>query len=300
MKILVTGSTGFIGRNLLPVLVNLGEKNRVFAVARRIPSDAHPAVNWIAADLGIPGWTKMLPVEDFDVVIHLAQSKYYREFPSKAADVFNVNVGATVELAEWALKFHAKRFLFASTGNVYGSKECVHREEDRCNPETMYGASKLSAEILLKPFSDFMDVLVLRFFGVYGPGQTDAMLPGIIQRFNAGEEIVLAGNIGVRFNPIYVDDCALAIHRLTVAPMSSRYEVLNIGGSEFVDLRQVADLLESLGRKKALTRITSDRPKQLVGSNEKLHQSYGFKELVSFREGLRRTFGSFQELSERQ
>lgn len=298
MKILVTGATGFIGRNLLPVLVNLGERNSVFAVARRIPNDAYPAVNWIAADLGISGWTENLPDEDFDVIIHLAQSKRFREFPSQAADIFNINVGATVELAEWALKHHVKHFLFASTGNVYGSKECAHREEDRCNPETMYGASKLSAEILLKPFSEFMDVLVLRFFGVYGPGQTDAMLPGIIQRFNVGDEITLAGNVGVRFNPIYVDDCASAIRHLTVAPTSSSYEVLNIGGSELIDLRQVSKLLENFGCKKAVTHVTPDRPKQLVGSNEKLRQLYGFTEKVPFHEGLRRTFDSFKESSE--
>lgn len=298
MKILVTGATGFIGRNLLPVLVNLGERNMVFAAARRMPNDAHPAVNWIAADLSISGWTKNLPDEDFDVIIHLAQSKHYREFPSWAADIFNINVGATVELAEWALRHHVKRFFFASTGNVYGSKECAHREEDRCNPETMYGASKLSAEILLKPFSEFIDVLVLRFFGVYGPGQTDAMLPGVIQRFNAGDEITLAGNIGVRFNPIYVDDCVSAINLLTAAPALTGYEVLNIGGAEFIDLRQVSVLLENFGCKKAVTRITPDRPKQLVGSIEKLRQLYGFAERMPFHEGLRRAFNAFNESSE--
>lgn len=297
MKILVTGATGFIGSNILPTLVNSGEKNMVFAVARRIPDGTHQAVNWIEADLGVSGWTKRLPDENFDVIIHLAQSKHYREFPSWTTDIFDINVGATVELAEWGLKHHVKRFLFASTGNVYGSKECMHREEDYCNPETMYGASKLSGEILLKPFSEFMEILVLRFFGVYGPGQTDAMLPGVIQRFNVGDEITLAGNIGVRFNPIYVDDCASAIHHLTVLPTPSGYEVLNIGGSESIDLRQVSELLENFGHKKALIRITADCPKQLVGSNEKLRRLYGFTELVPFREGLRRTFDSFKESS---
>jgi len=295
MKILVTGVTGFIGRNLLPVLASQGERNKVFAVARRIPNDTHPAINWIKADLSIPDWTATLPSEDFDVVIHLAQSKHYREFPSQAADIVNINVSATIGLAGWALEHGVKRFLFASTGSVYGSKDCVHREEDHCNPETMYGASKLAAEVLLKPYSEFMHVLVLRLFGVYGPGQVDAMLPVVIQRFNAGTEITLAGNIGVRFNPIYVEDCASAIHRLTTAPTSSGYEVLNIGGTELIDLREVSELLESFGNKKALTRVTADNPRQLVGSNEKLHQLCGFTQIVSFQEGLRRTFDLFKD-----
>lgn len=295
MKIIMTGATGFIGHNLLSILTNSDEGNTVFAVARRMPNDAHPAINWIIADLGMPDWTTSLPNEDFDAVIHLAQSKHYREFPIRANDIVSINVNATIELASWALRHSVKRFLFASTGSVYGSKDCVHREEDRCNPETMYGASKLAAEILLKPYSEFMHILALRLFGVYGPGQVDAILPIVIQRFNMSNEITLAGNIGVRFNPIYVTDCASAIHRLTTAPASSGYEALNIGGSELTDLRKISELLECFGNKKALTRITADCPKKLVGSNEKLLQLYGLTQTVPFHEGLRRTFDSFKD-----
>lgn len=300
MKILMTGASGFIGRHLLLVLANQGEANTVFAVVRHIPNDAHPAVNWIVADLGISDWTKNLPAEDFDVIIHLAQSKRYREFPSQAIDIFNINVRATFELAEWALKNHVRHFLFASTGNVYGSKDGVHHEEDCCNPESMYGASKLSAEILLKPFSEFMNILVLRFFGVYGPGQTDAMLPGIIQRFNAGDEIALAENVGVKFNPIYVDDCVSAINLLTATPALTSHEVLNVGGTEIIDLRQASELLEKIGGKRAAIRITPDCPKQLVGSTEKLREQYGFSERIPFHEGLRLTFNAFKKSSETQ
>lgn len=295
MKILVTGASGFIGRNLLPVLTKRGARDTVFAVVRTIPKDAVPNVKWITADLGNVEWTKCLPDAHFDIVIHLAQSKHYRDFPSRVDDIFKINVQATVELAEWALSHGVSRFLFASTGNVYGFRSTVHREEDRCDPETMYGASKLSAEILLKPFSDFMVVLALRFFGVYGPGQMEAMLPGIIQRFNAGDEITLAGNVGVRFNPIYVDDCSAAIYGLTTAVSLSGYEVLNIGGAELIDLRQVSELMERYSGMKAVIRLTSDQPKELVGSNEKLHRLCALTPRTPFQEGFRRTFDWFND-----
>ncbi len=299
MKILVTGATGFIGRNLLPALVNLGGNNSVLAVAHQLTAEElHFSVNWVAADLSVSKWTKSLPDEDFDVVIHLAQSNHYREFPNQGMDIFSINVKATFELAEWALKHNVKRFLFASTGNVYGTKDSMLLEEDRCYPEAMYGASKLSAEILLKPFSKFMDISVLRFFSVYGPGQAGTMLPEIIKRFNRGDEITLAGNVGVKFNPIYVDDCVSAINLLIATPATRGYEVLNIGGREIVDLRLVSELLEEFGRKKTVTCVTSDSPKQIVGSIEKFHQLYGFAEKVCFREGLRRVFMSFTESSE--
>jgi len=290
MKIVVTGATGFIGSNLLAVLLRESEQHTIFAVTRMIPKEAPTGIHWMEADLSCADWTKKMPDEEFDIIIHLAQSQHYRDFPARALDIFNVNVKATIELAEWALKHRVKRYFFASTGSVYGSNDCIHREEDHCEPDTMYGASKLSAEILLKPFSQFMDVIALRLFGVYGPGQTNAMLPGVIQKFNAGDEIILAGNVGVMFNPIYVDDCSAIIHRLITVPVSRGYELLNIGGSEVVDLRNVILLLEKLIGKKALTRTTSEHPKQLVGSTDKLNQLVGFKESVPFEEGLLRTF----------
>jgi nucleoside-diphosphate-sugar epimerase len=295
MNILVTGASGFIGRKLLSVLGTRPAGDAVFAVVRSIQKEVVPNVSWITADLGDVEWTKSLPDKNFDTVIHLAQSKHYRDFPNQVDDIFKINVQATVELADWASRHGVTRFLFASTGNVYGFRNSLNSEEDRCDPETMYGASKLSAEILLKPFSEFMDVVVLRLFGVYGPGQTEAMLPGIIQRFNAGAEITLAGNIGVRFNPIYVDDCVAAIHGLTTANSLAGYEVLNIGGSELIDLRRVSELLESYSGMNAKIRITDDQPKELVGSNEKMHRFCTLAQTTPFQEGFRRTFTWFKD-----
>lgn len=294
MNILVTGASGFIGRNLVSLLANSSQRDTVFAVARRVPQNASSNVQWITADLGTEDWTKYLPDFDIDVVIHLAQSNHYREFPNQARDIFNVNVRATVELAEWAFKHNAKRFVFTSTGNVYGFKDKVHSEDDSCDPDGMYGASKLSAEILLKPFSQYMEVLVLRLFGVYGPRQTNAMLPNLIESFLVGSEITLAGNIGVKFNPIYVDDCTAIITRLIETPMDSQFNVLNVGGSEVIDIGKIARFLEKMGGKQATVRVTSDCPKQLVGSIEKLNKLAIFDNKVLFEGGLHRTFSQYR------
>ena len=290
MRILVTGASGFVGRHLLSNLSAqpASEQLALTAVCRLGSSIPAPRVRWIVADLSDSGWTSALPDEDFDAVVHLAQSKHYREFPAYAGDIFNVNVRSTFELADWAVRHRVKRFVFASTGNVYRTGNTVHHEGDCCEPDTMYGVSKLSAEMLLKPFSSLTNVLVLRLFGVYGPGQADAMLPGVMQRFLAGEEIVLAGNLGVEFNPIYVEDCSTAIGQLLAGPVQPGYQVLNVGGLETVDLRQVAQLLETLTSKKARVRVTADPPKRLVGSIDKLRSAIAFQPATSFAEGLSR------------
>ena len=297
MRILLTGATGFIGRYMLPALMILDPKNTVSAVARKLPPDSLPSINWIVTDLGVGGWTSELPDQDFDVVVHLAQSIHYREFPDRALDIFQINVGATIELAEWASKHKVKHFLFASTGNVYGSAEQTHIEDDVCAPESMYGASKYSAEILLKSFSGLMNIVILRFFCVYGPGQVNAMLPSVIRQFMVEKEITLAGGFGVRFNPIYVEDCVSRICSLIALSTLSNYEVINIGGSEITDLKQIALLMERFGKKRAVIRVTDEYPRQLVGSIEKIMRLTGKKEETSFQEGLQRTFESIIKLA---
>jgi nucleoside-diphosphate-sugar epimerase len=290
MKILLTGATGFIGSHLLSKLVEQSGENTVLALCRNIPITTLPQVNWIEVDLSETNWTSKLPNEKFDIIIHLAQSNNYRKFPSHTNDIFNVNVKSTLELADWGVRHSVSNFLFTSTGNVYNFTNYIHYEEDQCEPETMYGASKLSAEILLKPFSPFMNILVVRLFGVYGPKQTNSMLSGIIHRFMIDEEIVLASNVGVRTNPIYIEDCVELLNQLIIENKIAGLRIINIGGSEIIDLKKVVSFLEAWTGKTALTRITSDDPKQLVGSIDRLRKSLPFKEKVFFEEGLRRTF----------
>jgi len=288
VRILVTGAAGFIGRNLLSQFALDGDAVAITAVTRRAPPAA-AGVSWIRADLGGAGWTSILPDTEFDVVIHLAQSEHYRDFPRRAPEIVQVNVQATIELAEWASRHAVGRFLFASSGSVYGSSDRVHREDDDCQPGTMYAASKLAAEVVLKPFAAHMDILALRLFGVYGPGQTNAILPTVIGRFETGEAITLAGNAGVRFNPIFVDDCAILIHRLARQRFEG-FQVMNVCGSEVVDLRRVVEILEDATGRKANVRVTDEAPILLVGCTDKLHGACDYRPAVPFNDGLLRTY----------
>src|SRR5262249_12395477 len=107
-RVLVTGANGFIGRHLVAALAR---RHHVFGVTRGLDSVPRLAgVEWIEQDLGQPISSGLLPPR-IDAVVHLAQSRSYREFPEKAADIFRVNVGSTQDLLDHARLAGAETFV---------------------------------------------------------------------------------------------------------------------------------------------------------------------------------------------
>lgn len=245
MRVLVTGAAGFTGSALVRELASRGE--RVYALHR--PGGGAPerlaSVEAVAQDLAAP-LDSGLPAE-IDAVVHLAQSRRYREFPEGAPDVFEVNSAATVRLLDWARRAGATQFVYASSGAVYQPGPEPAREGDlAAEPPNFYAASKRSGELACEAFRGQLNAHVLRFFFIYGPGQERMFVPGILDRVRSGQEVTLAGEQGIRVNPVYVDDAVAAIAGTLDASESL---TLNVGGPQVVSLRELAGIAgELLGR----------------------------------------------------
>ncbi|MHB9011441.1 MAG: NAD-dependent epimerase/dehydratase family protein [Ignavibacteriaceae bacterium] len=169
MKFLITGATGRVGSRFVPHVLQKGHQVKALI---RDDSKAHSL-----ADLGVDivkgdlTDAKSLPpaVKGIDVVIHLAA--YFR-VRNDDEGIKATNEFGTIALADAALTAGVKRFVFASTGLVYGStntRPC--REDDQCTGSHMaYPASKIAAEdALLKIHKEKnLDVRIARFGFVYG------------------------------------------------------------------------------------------------------------------------------------
>jgi UDP-glucose 4-epimerase len=285
VRALLTGGTGFTGRSLLRALAARGDT--VYALCR--PDGASPepleGIETIVQDLVAPLGDE-LPRE-IDAVVHLAQSRRYREFPAGAGDVFEVNANATVRLLQWAREAGAGAFVYASSGAVYAPGPEPAHESDVVSPGNFYAASKRCGELACEQFRGQLNVHVLRFFFIYGPGQENMFLPGLVGRVRGKEEVALAGDDGIRMNPVYVDDAVRAIIGALEAPESM---TLNVAGPDVVSLRELSELLgELLGREPRYA-IGDSRP-DVVASIDALRHA-GLGPDVSVEEGLRRTIAA--------
>jgi nucleoside-diphosphate-sugar epimerase len=253
VTVLVTGARGFVGQRLCQRLMRDGT---VLPVGRDETTN-----------LAVGGWTRALDALRPDTIVHLAQSRRYREFPAGAPDLMAVNVGSTFELIQWAAERGVSRFILASTGNVYRPAAASHSESDPCEATTLYAATKLAAEQIVRPYAALLDVVILRFFTIYGPGQQGMLVPDMVDRVQRGVEITLAQGTGPTLTPVFVGDCVEIVARLSAEPPRPQVRVFNVAGNEVLTLRDMVACISNIVGVPALTRAVDDRPTALCGAN---------------------------------
>ena len=285
MKILVTGASGFIGSHLVSALLRNPEYE-VYTADRSLHSPLssrhYPIQIDFSSEFVLPG---QLPKPD--AVVHLAQSRHYREFPDKAKDIYMVNVNSTFQLIDWCKRNGVAKFIFASTGSVYKNSTAILMESNETEASNFYAASKLAAENLLKPYSDSISIAILRLFSPYGPGQKNMLIPNIIDKILSGGEIQLNQNKGLLLSPIYIDDCIEIISRL-ISTEIKKFEILNLGGAKETSLREIIDLVASLSGKKANVKIQEGNVVNIRCDSSRIYNLTKYQPLTSLQEGLKK------------
>jgi len=205
---LITGATGFVGQRLVNAV-----DGDVRVLSRKKNSDYDTIVCDLQSDV-IPDDA----LDDVDTVFHLAGFAHDMRDANKIADLYHkVNVSATVQLANLAVKYGVKRFVLVSSVKAGGSPplgKCMN-EKDQKNTEDVYGKTKREAELKLLEIGKESDmhVSIVRPSLVYGPntkGNLKLMLSGI----KAGWFLPLP-ETGNRRSMIHVDDLVRAILLIT-------------------------------------------------------------------------------------
>jgi len=268
-NILITGANGLIGKSLLPLLA---EENNLFAITSQKNIQNTKNVTFIPIDLSKEWNTSILP-NNIDLIIHLAQSAHFRDFPEKSQEVFAVNTDSTLKLLHYAQQIGVKKFIYASSGGVYGNGEQHFAEDSPLAPSGdlgFYLSTKLCSEILLESFIKFFDIITLRLFFVYGKNQKKSMLiPRLVDNVKESKTIILQGENGIKINPIHVDDAVIAIQN-SLSLLGSHK--INIAGNEVLSLKQIVEIIETHVGKKAVFKIQNQEIKNLVADTEKMER----------------------------
>jgi UDP-glucuronate 4-epimerase len=282
MRVLVTGTAGFIGFHLARRLLAEGHQvtgldgfTPYYSVklkhARHALLKAEPGFTECIAMLeDAAALTAVGDVFEPEVIVHLAAQAGVRYSLEDPAAYVSANLVGSFNVMELARRSAVRHFLCASTSSAYGANaEMPFAETDRADyPLTMYAATKKAMELMTHSYSHLWGIptTAFRFFTVYGPwGRPDMALFKFVQAMLEGRAIDLFNNGDMLRDFTYVDDLVEAIVRLIgVSPRQGEpiagvtdslspvapWRVVNIGGGAPVKLLDyVAAIEEALGRR---------------------------------------------------
>ena len=280
MRVLVTGSAGFIGFHVARRL--LAEGQEVVGLDGMTPNyDVSLKERRLALLMAEPKFrAEFGMLEDsaavdramaggHDVIVHLAAQAGVRYSLTNPEAYGASNLAGTLNLLEAARAQPPKHLLFASSSSVYGgNRETPFRETDTTDsPMSLYAATKRAGEAMTHSYAHLFAIptTCFRFFTVYGPwGRPDMALFTFVGKILRGEPIDVFGEGRMRRDFTYIDDLVEAVMRLVAtAPVVGQavgamdslspvapWRAVNIAGGQPVELMRFIEMIEdALGRK---------------------------------------------------
>lgn len=298
MRTLITGGAGFLGSALANRLVREGWTVLVLDdLSAGDPQQLDPRVVFTRGDVrDVPRlWTLLQGV---DVVYHLAARVSVPESILYPRIYQDVNVGGTVALLEAMRDAGVRRLILASSGAVYGDQPVQPVHEDLMpRPRSTYAVTKLAAEQFALTLGRLwgFEVVVLRIFNAYGPGQPlPAAHAPVTSRFLKqaveGGSLVIFGDGSQTRDFVYVEDVVEAM----VAAGRLRGlngEIINVGSGQQTAINELAEVvMRVVGRRAQVIHSPAQDGgvARLCADLRKAERLLGYRPRVSLEEGLRR------------
>jgi UDP-glucuronate 4-epimerase len=277
MHVVVTGAAGFIGSHTVERLLAAGHrvtgidvldgylypaqaKQRNVVELERLASDRFRLV---IGDICDAATVASVITPDVDVVCHLAALAGVRPSLAEPLRYLRANIEGTGVIIERMRELQLRRLVFASSSSVYGVKEdadlrqvAAFREDEPClTPASPYAATKRMNELQLSAYRDLfgLGVFALRFFTVYGPRQrTDMAISKFIAAIASNRPITLFGDGESRRDYTFIDDIVSGVVASIERIEPARYEIINLGGTHTISLRELVETVERVVGKPAV------------------------------------------------
>jgi nucleoside-diphosphate-sugar epimerase len=288
MRILVTGARGFIGSQVIPLLLRAGHE--VHAVSRDCsgqPVGVHAHVaNILASDC-----RELLETIKPSHLLHLGWHVPPGNFWAGKENIDWLN--ASLTLFQSFAAAGGRRWVGAGTCAEYDwSRSGIFREPDPCFPASLYGACKCSLHMISGRLGEQLGIEVAsgRVFFPYGPAEpAGRLVPSVIRSLLAGESIGCTGGLQVR-DYVFIEDVAAAFVRLLETNICGP---VNIGSGASITVGEVVVMIgEMIGRPELIQfgalPSRAREPHEIVADVSRL-QSLGWMPSHSVRDGLERT-----------
>lgn len=305
-KVLITGTTGFIGSHLAQKLTEQGHD--VYGLERYVTGryvlGNRREMKTVFGDL-----KEYYVVRDIvrqvqpDVIIHLAAVSAVAYSYQHPHEVMENNVLSTINLAEASLHEtpNLRQFLFASTSETYGNGPCPKKEDTPQNPNSPYAVSKLASEKYLLYMREAygFPVTVLRNFNTYGrKNNTHFVVERTVVQMLKNENVRLGDPIPVR-DFLYVDDHVNS-YLACLNNSNAIGEIFNFCTGKVISIKELVGKISQLtGYNKEICWDTIPRRpldiKELVGDYSKANRVLGWEPKYSLEEGLKLTIDFWRQ-----
>ena len=295
MDVLITGVNGFLGRNIATILSGSGHKVIGIDIAKT--SKSEDVDQYHSASILDQHFLTNI-VKEVDVIIHLAAITAHSEIVDNSYETLEINLDGTKSvLNAFKASKKAKKFIYASTGKVYGKiKELPLSEESVTDPLNILGKSKLIAERLIDFYSDDeKSYVIFRIFQAYGAGQIDHFLiPTIIKQLDfekRDSQTITLGDISAQRDYIYIEDIANAFSLAISSEIENGMQIYNLSTGVPMSAQDIVHSLEALFSLKVNIStdeklLRTDEESIEYGSYSKAESILGWKPKVSIKEGL--------------
>ena len=308
MKLLVTGGAGFIGSNFIRLIVNKYPDYKVVNLDKLTYcgnlanlKDIEKSKNYkfVKGDICDKKAVEEA-MKGCDMVLNFAAETHVDRSIADAGVFVKTDVLGTYNLLEAARKFKIKKYIQASTDEVYGSIEKgSFKENDNLNPNSPYAASKAGADMLVRSYivTYKLPAVITRSSNNFGPYQyPEKVIPLFITNLLEGKKVPLYGDgLNVR-DWIYVIDNCEAID--FIMHNGEEGEIYNIaGGNEIANIRLTKMILEGVGRDEGFIDYVKDR----LGHDRRYSldcskiNKLGWKPRFEFHKALKETIKWYKE-----
>jgi len=323
MKILVTGSAGFIGYHFSKKLIsnniqvlgidNINEYYDIkLKISRLNKLKSFKLFKFIKKDLSqFKSLETLLIKENITAVVHLAAQPGVRYSIENPQAYIQANIHGFINLLEAVRKTKIKNFIYASSSSVYGDTNLIPFDENQNTnqPVSLYAATKRSNEIMSHVYSDMYNIHTtgLRFFTVYGPwGRPDMAYYDFARKISNNHTINVFNNGEMMRDFTYIDDIVEGIYKVMLKKEQQikkninkdKYLIFNLGNNQPINLLNFIKIIESNLNKKAKIKLFPMQPGDVTrtfANLENIQKFINYNPTISIEHGLKSFIDWYRE-----